>query len=457
MNTKLLSNVYAGLANLQNLRAFHLRCPSDRYPRPICEIPPMPNLRGLTVTQYDPLCYPDDISTLLLHAIRLEDLTIHMSPRMRDNAEPSVHWLYFFRKNIAAKRPLQLKSIGVYNLFAHHNPEEAEMAANVSGLERLTFLNSAGLEDDIDPMGEASNTGVYAFFDQSWSNRPLPLRSLKSLRHDRLTKAFAQWLSEIRGLEELYIVNARHSSPSAPLSVAQPEVELISSTPSPSSTPPHQNGMASLPRASLYSPISHSLRDIYLDAICICHGPSLRHLILPSRWPLSPLLVAKLIRSCPNLSQFAFAIETPASIQAFRLIIPFMQRLWAIRLLTPSDGNSSRIRDFDAFVAREAENEQHMAEELARGDFQTLRYVGLGDAVWEIGGMYQTAAETSNEAQDQSKWASPNHFNSSKPDNVALPPIRSNPSSFFRRRLKRLNIKDMAHVEIWKMDSLDVV
>src|SRR5271163_5021369 len=122
MNMKLLSNVYAGLAHLQHLTDLRIRFPSNRSPRPVTTIPGMPRLRSLTVTDIDPLCYPDDISTLIYESEKLEALKLHWSPRMRDAGEPSVHLQSYFRRNIAERKKLHLRNIGFYNLYAAVDP-----------------------------------------------------------------------------------------------------------------------------------------------------------------------------------------------------------------------------------------------------------------------------------------------------------------------------------------------
>ncbi|KAI9876017.1 MAG: hypothetical protein M1823_007358, partial [Watsoniomyces obsoletus] len=147
LDTKLQLNVYMGLAALKNLMRLHLRFPSSRAPQPTIEIPALPNLRSFIFTNYDPLCHPDDISRLLLHATKLSELQMHFSPRMREAVEPSVQLFHFFRKNIAARRKLKLKRIGLYNLFARAEGSELLDAVDLSELEALTSLNTVGREE----------------------------------------------------------------------------------------------------------------------------------------------------------------------------------------------------------------------------------------------------------------------------------------------------------------------
>ena len=90
LDTKLQPNLYAGLAAMKNLRKLRLRFPSSRLPQPTFEVPALPNLESFIFTHYDPLCYPDDISRMLLHTTKLSELQLHFSPRMREAGEPTV-------------------------------------------------------------------------------------------------------------------------------------------------------------------------------------------------------------------------------------------------------------------------------------------------------------------------------------------------------------------------------
>ena len=89
LDTKPLNTVYQGLMHKPWLISLTLRCQTKRTLRPTTIIPPLPNLKTLIVYDIDPLCYPDDISLLLLSAKKLENLKLHYNPRMRDMAEES--------------------------------------------------------------------------------------------------------------------------------------------------------------------------------------------------------------------------------------------------------------------------------------------------------------------------------------------------------------------------------
>ena len=143
LNTKMLETVYMGLAQLPRLTSLNIRFPSSRHPRPTIVIPPMPHLRRLKVTDIDPLCYPDDISTLLWKSKKLRELNMHWSPRMRNAQEPSVMLHDYFRKCIAAKEPMKVKKIALQNLYALHS-EEFNVAFDPRTVEDVTILNNTG-------------------------------------------------------------------------------------------------------------------------------------------------------------------------------------------------------------------------------------------------------------------------------------------------------------------------
>ena len=117
LDSKPTKSIYQGLAARPTLTSLSLRFPQVRSPRPIVVIPPMPNLRCLRVSDIDPLCYPDDISLLIFHAKQLEDLRIHYSPRMRQEAEPSINLRSIFGKCLEAGYKIKLKHFGLQNFY----------------------------------------------------------------------------------------------------------------------------------------------------------------------------------------------------------------------------------------------------------------------------------------------------------------------------------------------------
>ncbi|KAF3018773.1 hypothetical protein E8E15_008189 [Penicillium rubens] len=338
LNTKMLDTVFTGLTQLPKLTSLTIRFPSSRHPQPTFVIPGMPHLRCLKITDIDPLCYPDDIATLLAKSRKLRELKLHWSPRMRDAHEPSVSLHDYFRKLIASKQPLAVKKMSFQNLYAFHT-EDFNFAFDPTTVEDVTFLS--GLEGP---------SLVNTFVENSWPTVPPHAKlRIKSVRMDSVSKRNAEFIGNFSGLERLYFVNVTTES-SDLLNSPRPGGGAVSSALTPPVSEHHLSGAPS--GTTTNSPITSaspasqlnamaSMRDIYLSHITTNHGATLRHLLLPSRWPLSTGMVARLVHSCPNLEQLALATEF-SSMDSLGLLIPFLRKLKALRLLIPqSSGQAS--------------------------------------------------------------------------------------------------------------------
>jgi hypothetical protein len=374
----------------------------------------MPHLRSLAVTHIDPLCYPDDIAMALFASPKLDSLTLHWSPRMRDAGEPSVQMQSYFRHNVAGKNRLKLRHVAFYNLFAITSPE-VETIIDHSNMQSITMLNAFGLDEQ--------QSSLATFLDSSWSRPPHDLVQLKSVRHDKISKKFARHLGDIYGLERLYLVNARHIPPN---NGYHPP-----SNPSPVSTSTLSSDPSSETTLSARTAANNSVRDLVLDSIVSNHGPTLKHLILPDRWPLPNKLVARLFNACPNITQLALALEFRDSFGGMRMLLPFLKKIRAVRILMPNTGlDGPDHKKFECMVSREdGEHQAHIERELAGDDFPNLRYVGMGWKVWEIGGTYEKMVVNEDGQEEM----------------------------VVRRRSKRVGRDAVKDVEIWKMDSLDVI
>lgn len=334
LNTKMLETVYLGLAQLPKLTSLTVRFPSSRHPRPTIVIPPMPRLRVLKVTDIDPLCYPDDISTLLLKSRKLRELKMHWSPRMRNEQEPSVMLLNYFKKCIAAKQPLAVKKIALQNLYALHS-EDFDVAFNPHTVEDVTILNNAGQE-----VPNFMNT----FVDSTWPTDPPSVDlKLKSMRQDALSKRHSDFLGNFTGLQRLYFVNVKGDSTDA-LNSPKYSTGVSSAAPTPSSGDANvatngvaANSAAASPASGSYARIS--LRDSYINNIITNHAATLRHLLLPACWPLPAPIAARLVHACPHLEQLGVATEI-SSVEMLGLLLPFLRNLVAVRILVPTTSTS---------------------------------------------------------------------------------------------------------------------
>ncbi|GAD93187.1 conserved hypothetical protein [Paecilomyces variotii No. 5] len=416
LDTKPLETVYQGLAQRPKLTSLTIRFPSSRHPRPTTVIPPMPHLRSLKVTDIDPLCYPDDLSTLLLRCKKLEELKIHWSPRMREAQEPSVMLHDYFRKCIAAKSPLRVKRLGLQNLYALHT-EEFQTAFDPSTIEEVIVLNSPGID-----------THMNSFVDNSWPAHPPEANfKLKSLRHDQLSRKNCDFLEKCSGLERLYFVNAIRSASDyintprqgSSSTMTPPTLENVPISPNGATAEASSGSTGSPHLQSPPNPLS-LLRETYLNNIITYHGSTLRHLLLPSRWPLSSNSIARVVRGCPNLTQLSFAPES-STLDVLAILIPFLKSLLALRLLIPTDpsprarvppGNapngassgSKRLTHFQS-LADIVEMDDAVHIEMMSAVFtdqetnSKLKMIGIGWKAFELGGFYTIPAGS---AQDVS-------------------------------------------------------
>ncbi|KAB8077749.1 hypothetical protein BDV29DRAFT_167760 [Aspergillus leporis] len=331
LNTKMLETVYLGLAQLPKLTSLTVRFPSNRHPRPTIVIPAIPHLRCLKITHIDPLCYPDDISTLLWKCKKLRELNMHWSPRMREKQEPSVMLHDYFRKCISAKQPLKIQKVGLQNLYALHT-EEFSLAFDQCTVEDVTILTNTKADD---------YNFMNTFVDSTWPIIPPHKISIKSIRQDRFTRRHADFLGNFTGLERLYFVNATPN----PNDMNSPRgLEYTAPTPS-SVDHNHVNSNSAPAHTPDATPASSpglqaSIRDAYLNNIILNHAATLRHLLLPSYWPLSSSTIARLVHASPQLEQLSFATEF-SSMDALGLLLPFLRKLVALRLLIPTGATSS--------------------------------------------------------------------------------------------------------------------
>ncbi|PYH90625.1 hypothetical protein BO71DRAFT_387281 [Aspergillus ellipticus CBS 707.79] len=404
LNTKMLETVYLGLAKLPKLKSLTIRFPSSRHPRPTIVIPPMPQLQYLRITDIDPLCYPDDMSTLLWKCRKLRELNLHWSPRMRNEQEPSVMVHDYFRKCIAAKQPVSVRKVGLQNLYALHT-EEFNVAVDNAALEEVTILNNGG-----------ADLSMNTFVDSTWPTMPKQDLRLKSLRQDAIGRKHAEFVGSFTGLERLYFVNAS-LNPSDDINSPRPLIASTALTPPGSDNPSSEtHGSGPYSTMAANSPSRQaSIRDLYLNNITLNHAATLRHLLLPARWPLSASAVARLVHASPQLEQLGFATEFN-DMESLGLLLPFLRKLVALRLLVPTGPTSDATR---ASVSKsvkyafpsthalanaqsfadivEVDDEvlmERLSESLADQQvFHRLKVISMGRKGFQLGGYYTVPAD----------------------------------------------------------------
>lgn len=353
----------------------------------------MSNLQLLKITDIDPLCYPDDISLLLLGSKNLRHLKLHWSPRMRDARELSTHESAYFGRCAAAGYSIPLRTVAVQNLYTYHDISGCNLFDHTA-MEEVTFLNSTnGFGDDPSTV----------FVDFSWrkSEGDLPT-NLKMLRVDKVSHQQCSFLGQVKGLEKLYLIGPKHSQ------------ERIVKDTTPSGGTPLPNSPASShssPNSTDNSNIM-ALKDDYIDTITKNNGRTLKHLLLLPQWRLTDDDLALIVRRCPNLEQLGIGAELP-NFRYLRLLVPFLKNLTAIRILSNPDDTSfvNKMRELD----ESGLHEKKLSEETVKWNSSKLQYMEVGgkDLIFAIdrreggkaGGKKIVTKKAWEEVRDIDIWA----------------------------------------------------
>lgn len=410
--------MYQGLVHKQpGLTSLTIRCQSKRIPRPTTIIPPLPNLRTLVVYDIDPLCYPDDISLLLVGSKKLENLKLHWSPRMRDTGEESVNLMAMFGRCVAARYSMPLKRVAMYNLYTRFPGDGMETVIDPKTQEEAIIINTMGSSD---PMT--------VFLDEPWRRRAMPVpHNLKMLCTDDINKENAEGLGRLHGVERLYFVSKRRNrdSSKATSSAATPISPQAAVSGPPSGT------VSASGTPNLHEKQCRSLGGEYLAVIQANHR-NMRHLLLSEKWQLSDDALFRLCQSCPNLEQLAFASTFP-HLGSLRQIISMLPKLWAVRMLIqPGSPLAEKVDSMDDDMHRFA-----IATEFWRPEYKNIRYLGMGDdLVWKLGGVYFPSKDKEPMPEGQE-----NSMNAKRAGPI--------------RKLEVVSRESVKHVEIWGMDTVE--
>ncbi|KAK8430632.1 hypothetical protein IWX49DRAFT_526777, partial [Phyllosticta citricarpa] len=360
LNTKPLSTVYQGVMACPTLTSLTLKFPNTRIPRPTVVIPPLPNLREFKALDIDPLCYPDDISLMLMHAKDLEALTMHFSPRMRDEGEESTNLNTYFGRCVAAKATLHLKKFALVNLYTRADSLDMESIISVETLEHMVFINCQ------------TDEAMTVFVDDTWrlfTPKHVP-KNLKSMRGDSIDRTSLSMLGRMKKIETLITVSTRRRQHNPTASPRTPEIN-----------PPTGSTTAPSPRVGRENA---ALAADYLASITRDVGGTLRHLLLSDQWLLTTSSLASLLRACPNLEQLGVAMEdkNPGAVRGSLHHVP---KLFALRLLMQGPSNVPGMDALDA--AAGVLGERILSLELRRKEWDGVRWLGIADTVFECGGL----------------------------------------------------------------------
>lgn len=434
LNVRPLMTIYARLAELSNLRSLYLQMPLSSIAQPQVVVPPMPNIRHFAFTEYDPLCYPDDLSVFLLHATDLESLTMHFSLRLRNANEPAP-FFDLYHRNLSAKKGFKLKSVAVYNVFTNINPEVNQLFLP-DRLETIMLVNSYG-PGYTDDKSQATH-----FMDlswaESWDEKQLDPRTVKVMRTDKVNALVVKDVANMPGLEKIYFINGDPSvkTPKHGLSSPSPSRTVSSEGLTPIGPPvevrPMMKRQSTLPR--------EILRDNLISTIVRVQGKQLKHLILPAKLPCNIYSMSRLCAACPNLTQLAFAMEE-VDPHTLRSLAPMVKQLRCCRVIGPNatgPGSDDQRRIWTEFEARE-DHAFYLNLELSGAwgndpeDMTNLKYVGFGQKVWEAGVLHKEVkivVDDNGVEMEQKEYS---------------------------RTVRRLSLRDVADIAIWKMDSFDPV
>lgn len=343
LDCKPLKTLYQGLGVHNTLTSLTIKFPNSRIPRPSVMIPPIANLRAFKALDIDPLCYPDDMSVMLLHSKKLEDLRIHFSPRMRQEAESSLNLTTYFGRCFSAGYKLPLKHFAMQNFYGANTPN----IANILDYDVCTSMCF------LDMFGGLTGNSMNVFLDDTWKDVPANiLTNFKRSRCNEQAEQHVKLLSNASGMERFYMVNSRQTR----TGITPNSLPSVPATPGKS--PPDQESLA--------------LGKQYLYALTRHHGSTLKHLLLSDQWILGDDDVSELIRYCPNLEQLGLTMSSSDHC-TLRLLLPFLPKLHSLRLFS---------NEFTDEILRNPRNAQQIGDDLEKTGAKQFRWLGLGDRVF---------------------------------------------------------------------------
>lgn len=408
LDCKPLKTLYQGLAARNTLTSLTAKFPSSRLPRPSVCVPAMPNLKVLKAIDIDPLCYPDDISYLILGSKNLQDLRLHFAPRMRQKAEPTLSLETYFGRCFKAGYTPKLKHFAMQNWFGPNHPAMGTVM-NPESCESMCFL---------DTFGGVQGGSANVYVDDTW-RLELPPGSKFNYQTARFNEFAEQHVSLIKnstGLKKVYVVNDRAGKPAMSSTSTTPEsnADYITPDDSPaaagsSTAGPSEHDIARAAKIAAFGPS-------YLSAFTQYHGDTLQHLLLSSQWPLTEQDISSLIRCCPNLTQLGMALGVSQE-STLRILLPFLPKLFALRILD-HEGMKDRTPCNREIAA-------HLGRDLYAAKAHKLRFIGDCEALFRAGGPYQHFFEDGR--------------------------------SEMRRLVERVGVEEVKDVEIWRLDCLDIM
>lgn len=429
LDSKPLKTLYEGLAVSDTLTKLTLKFPTSRVPRPTVVVPPMPNMKFFAAIDIDPLCYPDDISYLIAGSKKLIDLRLHFVPRIRREAENTLNMEAYFGRCFQNSEPLKLKHIAGQNWFGRRTLDTTTVF-QILFAESMTFL---------DFFGGVTGNDANVYIDDTWKDMPFDSKFYyRTMRFNEFVPQHVGMVRNSKGAERVYIVGDRAGSPAMSTTGSlhalssksgreyiTPEDSPSSITASTATTGPstasttasHNSGSNS--SASDRAALRASFGPLYLDAFTTCHGATLQHFLLAPDWALTSADLVKLVSSCPNLTQLGLALAEN-QFESLRLLLPFLPKIYALRILDP-DGTRATSTASDEEVARFVGRDTYIHKAMH------IKWVEDLGRFWKIGEDFEALLEDDSGRTEM------------------------------RKRVQSVPREEVAHVEIWKLDTLDMM
>lgn len=320
---------------------------------------------------------------------------------------------------------MPLKSFAMQNLYSISGGDFGGIVDS-NTIQSYCLLSSMPGEND---------SADIAFVGYSWQwAPPSPLRmpNLKHLRGDKISRRHVTVLAAFTGLQRYYLTSGRKledrpfderamappkssQSPQSP-DASTPGVSEADTPSSPTFASPTDSDVNSVASAAQNERSLVALGPAYLEAATLRHGPTLQHLLLMPHWRLIPEDLQRLVRAAPKLEQLGVGVDVSAfdalstanqrEGQAklhllgavLRTIQPFARNLKAIRLLdSPKEDD---VSDEVARVGGDEAMEERIAKESWGKEFDGLRWVGLGDYVFEIRSFAQRSTPVKGKAAE---------------------------------------------------------
>lgn len=257
---------------------------------------------------------------------------------MRETREPSINLGQIFGRVLAAKYKMPLKHIAFQNMYAYNEMYSENILLEIidpETIESFTMISSFGGVDD---------SADFSFVDDSWkrASTSLTTPNMRMLRGDKVSNMHCGMLRGFSNLERYFLVTGQNvldppfprqlegseSNDVGTSSASTGDSRTLAETTSCGGS--YWHAKPSTPPAESTPTIR--LQHEYLETITKFHGAKLRHLLLLPQWRLSKEELVKLVRSCPKLEQLGLALKV-SSYNMLRLLIPFLPKLYAVRLL----------------------------------------------------------------------------------------------------------------------------